>query len=156
MALRQRHELRNEISVSASADEVFSFLADPENQRVLHPLIREIEIVDERAGEHDEVIVDLRILDSVPVRFGLHMPVRYHSRMTRRRSTHTISFAAHAPLGIRTNVRWTMHERGDRTDLCEHIELSAPWPLGSFAIRHSEESHEEMFRALERALARIR
>jgi ligand-binding SRPBCC domain-containing protein len=144
---------RNSAVIGAPLDEVWDWLGDPRRHIELHPLIRELTVIEEGDGpEPGECYCDFVVRDEVKL-FGVDVPVIYQSRMIRRSATHELIIRTTCQPRLVTTVLWSMRAVEGGTEVEEQVELTAPRMIAGFSTRQSQRAHEEMFATLQRLVA---
>jgi hypothetical protein len=139
--------------IGAPLDEVWQWLGDPRRHVELHPLIRELTILEEGEGPNPgEHFCNFVVRDEVKL-FGVDVPVVYHSQMIQRRAEHKMIVRATCPPRLVTTVLWSLREVEGGTEVEEQVELTAPRLIAGFSTRQSQRSHEQMFATLQRWVA---
>lgn len=140
------------VTIPAPIELVWSYLADPQSHRELHPLIRELTILSEGEGpEPGERFIEFEVLDGVTL-LRTEFPVRYQARMIQRPATRCLSLQALTGRLV-TTAEWQLSTVEGGTQIDEQVELTASRLLANFSIRQSQRSHMEMFMALQRVCA---
>jgi ligand-binding SRPBCC domain-containing protein len=140
-------------TIGAPLDEVWDWLGDPRRHVELHPLIRELTIVEEGDGPGPgERFCNFVVRDEVKL-FGVDVPVVYQSQMIQRRAEHKMIMRTTCPPRLLTTVLWSLRAVEGGTEIEEQVELTAPRLIAGFSTRQSQRSHEQMFATLQRLVA---
>ena len=136
--------------IGAPLDEVWEWLGDPRRHVELHPLIRELTILEQGDGPSaGEWFCNFVVRDEVKL-FGVDVPVVYQSQMIQRRAEHKMIVRATCPPRLVTTVLWSLRAVEGGTEVEEQVELTAPRLIAGFSTRQSKRSHEQLFATLQR------
>jgi ligand-binding SRPBCC domain-containing protein len=139
--------------IGAPLEEVWDWLGDLRRHVELHPLMREITILEEGDGPGPgEHYCDFVGREEVKL-FGVDVPVIYQSRMIRRPVEHVIVIRTTCQPRLVTTVQWSLRAVEGGTEVEEQVELTAPRLIAGFSTRQSQRAHEEMFATLQRLVA---
>ncbi|MFO7561356.1 MAG: SRPBCC family protein [Enhygromyxa sp.] len=143
----------NSAIIGAPIDEVWEWLGDLNRHLELHPLLRELTILEEGEGPGPgEVYCDFVGREEVKL-FGVDVPVIYQSRMIRRAAEHQIVVRTTCAPRLVTTVQWSLRAVEGGTEVVEEVELTAPRLIAGFSTRQSQRAHEQMFATLQRLVA---
>ncbi|HHH29176.1 MAG TPA: hypothetical protein ENK57_12635 [Polyangiaceae bacterium] len=137
--------------LAAPFEVLWAWLAEPEHLPELHPLMRQLTII-ERGGDEVESFVDFEVVDGLPLGGGLELPVTYSALMLRRPRDRYLHVRATAIPKLVTTSEWSFTDGDDGVEIVEDVVLTAPWPIAGYALKHSQRSHEAVLAALERRL----
>jgi hypothetical protein len=139
--------------IGAPLDEVWDWLGDPRRHIELHPLIRELTILEQGDGPGPgERYCNFVVRDEVKL-FGVDVPVVYNSQMIQRPAEHKMIVRATCPPRLQTTVLWSLRPVEGGTEVEEQVELTAPRLIAGFSTRQSQRAHVQMFATLQRLVA---
>lgn len=151
MARTGHYEQR--FTIHAPRPKVWEHLAEPTRHLPLHPLMEDLTVVAEERDERGRSRLTFEVVDAVPVLGPWSMRVTYRVAMTRDRAEHRLQMAAIAPMSVRTQVEWSLHEVAVGTRVDERVSLTAPLGLLRYSLGQSRRSHAVLFERLAAALS---
>lgn len=120
---------------------VRAFYVDLDNLVDLHPLVMSVLVTDRRETA-DGYVQTYSVRDRVPVA-GLHLPIRYVTRLTVPRTGDVLAESFQFPrVRLKTVVSFTAD--GSGTLLTERIRFCAPRPLAGVTVRQGVAAHRQM------------